>query len=385
MKIMGIVQDKICQLLKEIKGICEAEGIRYYLGGWTALSAWCQGSCNEDMLLGHVMIHAEDADRMIDAIEERKPANRSLDHLKKNPEFPGFFLRYTAEDTTAFERYHYKGFLHQGISVHICFLASVLEDSKQNSRYELLEEGLLSRFGDDRFKTDREKKAAEYALTCLKEQSPMNVFDDWIKAHSVSSENVFCRTKLKPRFSFEGERKIFDKTRECLLNGILFSVPEDMEEFFKHLYQRHYKVVFDEGIQYPDMMISTVVPYKEFFNSIDKDAHTLILENEKVREIQRDGIAEYGPPKRYLDRVWTQVNAEQKRLSLQKIYDDVCLERIREVYARGDYEETYRILKPWQEMNQYCKDNKLNREDFIVNPKLDQLVEELGLGFGLPS
>ena len=147
----------------------------------------------------------------------------------------------------------------------------------------------------------------------------------------------------------------------------------------------HYKVVFDEGIQYPDMMISTVVPYKEFFNSIDKDAHTLILENEKVREIQRDGIAEYGPPKRYLDRVWTQVNAEQKRLSLQKIYDDVCLERIREVYARGDYEETYRILKPWQEMNQYCKDNKLNREDFIVNPKLDQLVEELGLGFGLPS
>ena len=58
MKIMGIVQDKICHLLKEIKGICEAEGIRYYLGGWTALSAWCQGSCNEDMLLGHVMIHA---------------------------------------------------------------------------------------------------------------------------------------------------------------------------------------------------------------------------------------------------------------------------------------------------------------------------------------
>lgn len=385
MKIMGIVQDKICQLLKEIKGICEAEGIRYYLGGWTALSAYCQGNCNDDMLLGHVMIYAEDADRMIDAIEEHKPADRSLDHLKKNPEFPGFFLRYTAEDTTAFEKYHYKGFLHHGISVHICFLSSVLEDSEQSSRYELLEEGMQSRFGADRFKTDREKKAAEYALNCLKEQSPENLFDDWIKVHSVPSENVFCRTKLKPRFSFEGQRKIFEKSKELPLNGTLYSMPEDLEEFFKHLYQRHYKVVFNEGILYPEMIISPVVPYKTYFNSFGKDARTLILENEKLREIQRDGIAEYGPPKRYMDRVWDQVNAEQKRLALSKVYDDACLKRIREVYDSGDYEETYRILKPWQEMNQYCKDNKLNRDNFMVNPKLDRLVEELGLGFGLPS
>lgn len=383
MKIMGNVQDKICQLLKEIKGICEAEGIRYYLGGWTALSAYCQGNCNEDMFLGHVMIHAEDADRMIDAIERHKPSERSLDHLKKNPEFPGFFLRYTAEDTTAFEKYHYKGFQHHGISVHICFLASVLEDSKQNSRYELLEEGLQSRFGDDRFKTDREKKAGEYASTCLKEHSSEAVFNDWIKAHSVPSEKVFCRTKLKPRFSFEGERIIFEKTRECPLNGILFSVPENMEEFFKHLYQRHYKVVFSGGIQYPEMIISTVVPYKKYFDSFGKDANTLILEKEKVKERQRDGIAEYGPPKQYLDKVWVQVNAEQKRLALRKVYDDACLERIREVYDSGDYEEACRILEPWQEMNQYCKENKLNREDFMVNPKLDQMAEELGIGFGL--
>lgn len=382
---MGNVQDKICQLLKEIKEICETEGIRYYLGGWTALTAYCQGSCNEDMLLGHVMIHAEDAGRMINAIERRKPANRTLDHLKKNPEFPGFFLRYTAEDTTAFEKYHYKGFLHHGISVHICFLASVLEDSEQNSRYELLEEGLLSRFGSDRFKSNRDIKAKEYALQCLSEQSSEQIFEDWIQAHSVPSEQVFCRTKLKPRFSFEGERKIFDKTKEYTLNNIRFSMPEDMEAFLKHLYQRHYTVVFGEGIQYPEMMISPDVPYEEYFHILGEDGPSLIRENEKVRETQRDGIALYGPPKRYMDKVWAQVNAEQKRLSLQKVYDASCLKRIREVYDSGDYEETYRILEPWYEMNRYCKENKINREDFMVNPELDQLVDELGLGFDLPS
>ena len=133
------------------------------------------------------------------------------------------------------------------------------------------------------------------------------------------------------------------------------------------------------------MMISPDVPYEEYFHSLGEDGSSLIRENEKVRETQRDGIALYGPPKRYMDKVWAQVNAEQKRLSLQKVYDASCLKRIREVYDSGDYEETYRILEPWYEMNQYCKEKKINRENFTVNPELDQLVNELGLGFDLPS
>lgn len=380
---MKNVQDKICQLLNEIKEICEAEGIRYYLGGWTALSAFCQNKCNEDMLLGHVMIYPEDADRMIAAIEKRKPENRTLDHLKKNSDFPGFFLRYTAEDSTAFEKYHYKGFLHYGISVHICFLASVLSDGEANERYELLEEGLLTRFGADRFKTERELQAKEYAEKCLEEQSAAQLFDDWILSHSVPSEKIFCRTKLKPRFSFEGERKIFEKTEECMLNGHSFAMPGEIEEFFKHLYQRHYTVVFAGGIKYPAMIISPSIPYAEYFGILGKEAKTCIMEHEILREKQLDGLAEFGRSKRYLDKVWAQSNAEQKRLALQKKYDDACLERIREVYDNGDYEEAYRILEPWQELNQFCKENKLNRDDFIVNPKLDSLVEQLIPGFKL--
>lgn len=382
---MENVQDIICQLLKEIKEICESEKIRYYLGGWTALSAYCQKQCSEDMLLGHMMIHAEDADRMIEALEKKMPENRSLDHLKKNSDFPGFFLRYTAENTTAFEKEHFKGFQHYGISVHICFISSVLEDEKENGQYELLEEGLLSRFGDDRFKTERELEAQNYALECLKEHSASQLFDFWVKAHSVPSEKVFCRTKLKPRFSFEGDRSLFEKSGDYMLNGISFTMPEDMEAFFKGLYQRPYAVVFAEGIKYPKMMVSTIVPYKEFFDMLGNDPKSVILEYEKLREKQRDYLKEYAPSKRYMDKVWAQCNLEQKKVTLQKIYDDSCLERIQELFDSGDYEELYLLLEPWQEMNLYCKQKKLKREDFMVNSKLDQLVEQLGLGFELPS
>lgn len=385
MKIMGNIQDKICQLLKEIRDICREEDIRYYLGGWTALTAYCKGYCEEDMLLGHMMIWAKDANRLIDAIEKRKMPNRSLDHLKKNPNFPGFFLRYTAEDTTAFEKYHYKGFRNHGISVHICFLSSVLEDEQKRKRYDLLEQGMLSRFGDDRLKTKREIAAKQYALMSLKKYSPEKLFDEWVKVHSAPSKRVFCRTKLKPRFSYEGERTIFDATRDITLNGISFSMPEDRKGFFKDLYKRYYTVVFAEGIKYPDMVISTEISYKEYFKTLGQNPVKSMKEMEKIDEKRLLGAKEFKDAKQYIDQTWYRLNVVQKRFALQKIYDGDCLKQIRQCYDSGDYEEVYRILKPWQEMNQYCEERKINREKYVVNPELDQLVEELGIGFGLPS
>lgn len=118
---------------------------------------------------------------------------------------------------------------------------------------------------------------------------------------------------------------------------------------------------------------------------LGNDPKSVILEYEKLREKQRDYLKEYAPSKRYMDKVWAQCNLEQKKVTLQKIYDDSCLERIRELFDSGDYEELYLLLEPWQEMNLYCKQKKLKREDFMVNSKLDQLVEQLGLGFELPS
>ncbi|MCD8020087.1 MAG: hypothetical protein LUF92_11040 [Clostridiales bacterium] len=380
---MGDLQNTICQLLTELKEIFEENNISYFLGGFTALNAQCQEEFDENIKDGSMLVFVQDARKVISAIEQKNRQNRVLEYLEKNKDFPGFFLKYSAEDTTYFEKNFYRGYQTYGISVNIFFICCCPEDNVQKKKYGLIEKGLFGRNGYKIYKQPGEIKWNKALKEGLENHDIEELFETLIRAYSEPSEEVFYHSYIRPKITFRGKRKIFDTVQKRKLNGNVYAVPGDIEGFFKGTFQRPYQEVFALPRRTPALVIDSELPYNMFFREMDLTPKQFLLQNEKNNMDQLAVHEECKEAKEYIDETWAKVKAIEKRLSLQKIYDSTCLEEIRQAWDGGDYEEVYRILRPWQEFNCYCRDNNLKKEEYIVNEKLERMVEGFGIGMYL--
>ncbi len=96
---MTDVQQKLLTLLIELDTICQREGIQYYLCNETALAAYTKEGFYPSCYEANVAMTTTDALRFIKAVKKENPANRVVDSMYSNKNYPDFTVRYGDTDT----------------------------------------------------------------------------------------------------------------------------------------------------------------------------------------------------------------------------------------------------------------------------------------------
>lgn len=89
---------KTINLLREIKDVCEAEQIRYFVSGELALCENRNKEIKDEFNNGTVAVFAGDIKRLAAVLKKRK--DRKVEDLSNNSKFPGFYVRYMDTSTT---------------------------------------------------------------------------------------------------------------------------------------------------------------------------------------------------------------------------------------------------------------------------------------------
>ena len=93
------MKNRLISLLNEIKEVCNEHDIPFYLSGELALCAYRHEELRENLNEITVMVFADNVEQLIKLLQCKR-ADRVVESLKNNANFPGFYLRYMDSSTT---------------------------------------------------------------------------------------------------------------------------------------------------------------------------------------------------------------------------------------------------------------------------------------------
>ncbi|MBR2319343.1 MAG: hypothetical protein IKA50_00980 [Clostridia bacterium] len=96
---MNDVQQKLLTLLTDLDAICQREGIQYYLCKETALAAYTQEGFYPSCCEVNVAMATDDALHFIRAVKKENRADRTIDSMYSNKNYPEFTVRYGDANT----------------------------------------------------------------------------------------------------------------------------------------------------------------------------------------------------------------------------------------------------------------------------------------------
>lgn len=381
-----ILQELLYRMMAELRDICETQGIPYFLTGWSALSAYGGGCLREDVQAGQIMIRVEDAQALADAvtaaIREGTVSDRAIEYLGNNPAFPGFFIRYSAENTTAFEPFHERGYTHYGVSVDILFAKHRPANYLIRKKLAIYEVGLLSRNGDQIDMPPQELEAGKTFVKFYKRRFRNNgekLFHWMIRKYSNSNEIIECKVNHKPRFRYIGKKDIFDAYSIYKLGDEDFRLPLDAAAYISKLYKRHYKTLLAEGIKYPDMLINTELPYSELFKSMGVNAKEFIQDMEKIQNAHQDTYLSHSKDSAYVNSTWSAMGQYNDTLKLREVYSDEYIDEIEDALKYGDYAAAYEMLAPYLKHMDHNEVNKLKGPDYTISERMEAIIDRYDL------
>lgn len=381
---MGIRANIIIGLMAELRDLCNENQIPYFLTGWSALSAYGRGDLGDNVRIGQIMIWPQDARRLAKAIEDMNRPDRDVDYLDKNPNFPGFFMKYYAEDTTLFEPYHDKGYTHHGYCVDILFINYLPKSFLAKKQLGMLEAGLILKNGIQHEKLSTKKTlSVRYTRNMIKHKFKGNgkaLFDYMLKLTTVPSDQVRCRAIHKPGFEFGGPAALLSETTTYPLGEEQFNMPKNAKEYVSRCYRRYYTQVLKGGIKYPYQYTDSEVPYKELFEHMGVDPTEYIRDREEKFIKWMKVYGEYKEGNEYFNQTWNRLNALNDALLLKDQYTDETIDQIELAYEEGDYVQLYDLVTPY--VDYLYQINRLDialENEFEVNPRLHEIVEKYHL------
>lgn len=95
---MKTCKSKTIDLLNEIKSVCDANEIKYFVSGDLALFEVDRMEVADEFANGSVAVFARDVKKLTALLEKKE--NRKVESLENNSKFPGFYMRYMDTSTT---------------------------------------------------------------------------------------------------------------------------------------------------------------------------------------------------------------------------------------------------------------------------------------------
>ena len=131
---MARIHEELLKMVGEIDQICRKYGITYYLAGGTALGAvrhngFIPWDDDVDLFMPRDQFY-----KFREAVKKEAPAERVLECIEDNPDYPGIIPRYTDTNTTFISRYNIPQTCAAGALIDVFILDPIPRDKEAQRR-----------------------------------------------------------------------------------------------------------------------------------------------------------------------------------------------------------------------------------------------------------
>lgn len=344
------VQRVHLRLMREIKDICDAAGIRYYLSNRAALNAYVLGSVTTEETSPTILIHVEDSLKFAEAFEAKGIPNRVLDSMLTNNKYPTFSFRYVDTQTLCLSTRQLDNYLCHGLYVHIGFLERVpnlvlkrfgsmlkmgwFDVNSVNARgssiqiKSRLSQGIVGSV----FNTEKDAFVGS------------RLFNTLLKIYSNPSNEYQVNDNALKLVKFESD--MIDGKQEVVdVCGTEFTTFCETENYLKNTYGRH----FDSAARKPKQLsiyriVDAHIPYEEYCRTNpelvgDQDYRSDVFENRIFFATNRKFM-------KVIDHEWNNALYIGTKWEFQDYYPQE-MANIERLFTAGDYEELADLLLPY--------------------------------------
>lgn len=342
---MTDVQEKLFELLIEVKELCEKENIEYYLCEYLLLDALQNKKITGTYHDFSIMINSCDVKKFIKAVNKKE--NREMEGLFNNPKFPGTYMRYVAKDTLYFPIYRYKIYNKIGFGINIKILKNVPKNRIKSKVYTAMEAGIEI--------NNNVIKMTKRRLVCLLFIKMLGIMGNKNRAkfifNSLNSTTlgnarkkyVYYKPTLGKRVKYK--RSIFDETTTVKLNGVSFTIPKDNRFIDINIGDVNKPIRMSTfGNTY---IIDPNIPYKLFLEECKSKNFSNKFYSRRKKLLKYD--LKIKPYKKYVSKCWDLLYRTRDRFEM---YDKYMPQKdnIIKLYNDNNFEELQVVLNDYLEV-----------------------------------
>jgi len=384
---MNTCKSKTIGLLTEIKNVCEAEGIDYYISGELALKEERHREFLEEFNNGAVAVFAKDIERLMAALQSIE--HRKVESLKNNKKFPGFYVRYMDTSTTLMN-FTEKAFTYDtnsmGVNIEI-ICGRNCDTFMRKVSYKLKEIWVASNspfFLRARNKKQRYiHKMADIAFGILKCTPVMGkLFDIWVNDGKNISDRCEIATNRGQVVRYKTE--IFESSATTSVLSEPFYVVQNLD-----VYNDKY---FGKSRQLKPMRYDICdfnVPWEEFSKVMQRKNVKLSKYQQEQQNYLEWRSSSFLPKHNKKLRYYNYMFCAEDRMLMYKEFDVEKKAEVMELYHKKEYERLAELLEEYISKIRYyarykigfCSDSDIFRAaiSVMIHDIFDAAKKKTGL------
>lgn len=345
---------KTINLLREIKDVCEAEQIRYFVSGELALCENRNKEIKDEFNNGTVAVFAGDIKRLAAVLKKRK--DRKVEDLSNNSKFPGFYVRYMDTSTTLIN-FSEKAFTYEtnSMGINIEIICGSSHDTIRGKVLSVLKKAWCQENTAYYIKhRDTRKRTVQYAAGLILKiakhtQLMKKLFDAWIREGSTESKSYELAVPGGSIIKYSAD--MFENTAQTSYIGAEFVTVENLREFTRTYFNGRTKmrpVTFD--------ICDLQVPWEQFSKSIRQNGIPLTkyqIQEQKFLSWRSDN---YFPMRSIRRKNYSYMFCSEDRMLMYKEFDGDKKQQVMSLYKREDYDKLRVYLEEYIEtINKYAR------------------------------
>ena len=243
---MNSYQTAAWNLVKEVKEICEEQGISWFVSGRAAMRAYEKKLFYKGFFDVDILIPIADVYEFMEAVEKKARPERKMESLRNNPDFPGFYIKYVDTSTTMIHVNEGTSTKYKGIFVRIDFIRDVPENPEKLERVLEKEKRIASNGkqavyfskkhagGIGRFGINRKRKACR-------------MFGELVSEYTCAGADQ-CLVRGLDLSSVAMDRKQFSGACLALFENVTLRIPLEPERYFTKIADENWRCHIDDVV-----------------------------------------------------------------------------------------------------------------------------------------
>lgn len=353
---MTDIQQKLLTLLTDLDAVCKREGISYYLCKETALSAYQSGEFFPSCCEANVAMTVEDALRFIKAVNKEGRADRTIDSMYSNKNYPDFTLRYGDAGTLMMQLPYNEASVVPTIAVTIHMIRYKSKYSSKiyhytKSLWKLCVKPTVTVAGFTR-------RAAVTLCHGVKnllggKLFSRNLFKLWVSIHKKKNKKdiSICAG------SYKYDNGLIKSQSTITLEGCEFTTFADIEGYLLTAYGENFATGKPKYLKPSSSLLTSAnVSYQEYVRRSKERLDYKEIQKKKLRLDMIQAKVSYYNSK--INAYYAVVDRTQRRYAMHQMYMPMK-EHLLELHRNQQWEELNELLKPYRSALWACYKKKL--------------------------
>ena len=353
---MTDIQQKLLTLLTDLDAVCKREGIRYYLCKETALSAHRSGEFFPSCCEANVAMTAEDALRFIKAVNKEGRADRMVDSMYSNKNYPDFTLRYGDTGTLMMQLPYNEASVVPCVAVTVHMIRYKSKYSSKiyhytKSLWKLCVKPTVTVAGFTR----RAVMTACHGLRNVLGGKYFSraLFKLWVSIHSKKNKkNIsICAG------SYKYENDLIKSRSTLTLEDGTFTTFADVEGYLLTAYGENYETCKPKYLKpSSSLLVSSHVSYREYLRRSKEQIDYKEIQKKKMKlDLIQAKVSYYNSK---INGYYAIVDRTQRRYAMHQMYMPMK-DKLIELHRTEQWEELNELLKPYRSALWACYKKKL--------------------------